>query len=349
MYLKVLPWALLAVTAAVLRDFWSLIFLTFVVGSLMNAIVTKIVTRTGRPWRRTLCLSYIVLVTIIVTTLILILPRAWRQGIHFGKDQLPQFKAQVEQYILDHTDKENYSKMREAIGRHIEELSPARVLTDAARIVQAFGRILLFVFLSMVFSFLILFDTTFVIEGAHCLRKSRLGWIYCEVEAPVVEFFRIVGKVFDAQIVIAVVNTTLTAVGMLVLGIPGVLFLSIVVFLCGLIPVIGAFLSSVPILITALVQPPGIILVIKGLVMILLVHAIEAYVLNPRIMGEHLHLPPLVVMVSLLVGEHFFGIWGVLLGVPGITYVIHWFAKQGARSGCPAAEPLRPAPPPADG
>jgi len=319
---KVVPWALLLAVVASLRTFWALIFLSFVIGSLMQPLAARLTERTGLSHKRSLSAVYLLLVCVIALTLVLLVPRAWKQGIEFGRHRMPLFWGQVSGFLEDQIPEETRAKVVATFSHHIEGLSPSSVLTDAATIVKTVGRLCLFAFLSLIFSFLVLLDPTFVTEAACQLRRCRLGWIYCEIEGPVVAFFKIVARVFDAQIVIALINTTLTLFGMLFFGIPGAMFLTVVVFLCGLIPVVGAFLSSIPILISALVQG-GLALTIEGLVMVLVVHALEAYVLNPRIMGEHLHMHPFTVMVTLLVSEHFFGIWGVLLGVPAVTYTVH--------------------------
>ncbi|MDP6424384.1 MAG: AI-2E family transporter, partial [Planctomycetota bacterium] len=65
----------------------------------------------------------------------------------------------------------------------------------------------------------------------------------------------------------------------------------------------------------------GISLVLLAIGMIAVVHIVEGYVLNPLIFGTHLKLNPVVVMIVLLVGHELAGIWGLLLGVPAITYL----------------------------
>jgi predicted PurR-regulated permease PerM len=50
--------------------------------------------------------------------------------------------------------------------------------------------------------------------------------------------------------------------------------------------------------------------------MIAVVHAIEAYYLNPRIVSSYVHIPVFVTFIILLLSEHFFGLIGLLIGVP---------------------------------
>jgi predicted PurR-regulated permease PerM len=50
--------------------------------------------------------------------------------------------------------------------------------------------------------------------------------------------------------------------------------------------------------------------------MIAIVHAIEAYFLNPRIVSSYIKIPVFVTFLILLVSEHFLGLAGLLIGVP---------------------------------
>lgn len=52
------------------------------------------------------------------------------------------------------------------------------------------------------------------------------------------------------------------------------------------------------------------------LLWILAIHQLEANFLNPKIMGDAAKIHPVLVVFSLLVGEHFFHTTGALLAVP---------------------------------
>jgi predicted PurR-regulated permease PerM len=58
------------------------------------------------------------------------------------------------------------------------------------------------------------------------------------------------------------------------------------------------------------------------LVAVGVIHMIEGMVLSPRIIGKIGHLHPVLVIAILLVAEHFFGMWGLILGVPVAIYLI---------------------------
>lgn len=175
--------------------------------------------------------------------------------------------------------------------------------------------------LSLLFSFLIVLDFPKLADSVRSLQYSRLSYVYQEVAASFRDFAIVLGTALEAQFVIAMVNTALTAVGLLFLGMgQSLAFLSVIVFFCSFIPVLGVFISSVPICLIAL-QDSGPFTMVLAILIIIVVHLIEAYLLNPKIYGSYMRLNPVIVLVILTIGAKLFGLWGLLLGVPICTYI----------------------------
>ena len=57
------------------------------------------------------------------------------------------------------------------------------------------------------------------------------------------------------------------------------------------------------------------------ILLIIAVHAVESYVLNPRIFGSHMKMNPVIVMILMTISGKLFGIWGLILCVPVATYI----------------------------
>ena len=190
--------------------------------------------------------------------------------------------------------------------------------------------------LALLFSFLILIDLNRIKAGISRLRTSRVGDFYEEAAPPIARFGIVLGRAVEAQAAIAVVNTVLTLIGLLLLDIPLVAMLSIIVFVCSFVPVLGVFISTTPIVLVALnTGGPGLSL--AAIALVILIHAIEAYVLNPLIYGRHLKLNPVLTLIILYVGYHAFGLWGMLLGVPVARYFIHDVIGVPGRTRAPRA------------
>jgi len=189
--------------------------------------------------------------------------------------------------------------------------------------------------LALLFSYLILIDLNRIKSGIARLRTSRVGDFYEEAAPPIARFGILLGRAIEAQAAIAVINTILTLIGLFILDIPLVAMLSVIVFVCSFVPVLGVFISTTPIVLVALnTGGPGLSLAAIGLVIV--IHAIEAYVLNPLIYGRHLKLNPVLTLIILYVGYHAFGLWGMLLGVPVARYFIHYVLGVTHRERRPA-------------
>ena len=90
--------------------------------------------------------------------------------------------------------------------------------------------------------------------------------------------------------------------------------------MCGLIPVLGMWLSSVPIILMA-INSGGVQLGLWALLMIIVIHMLEAYVLNPPIVSSVMHINPVMTLIILYIAHSVIGMWGMLLGVPIAVYI----------------------------
>ncbi len=174
--------------------------------------------------------------------------------------------------------------------------------------------------LSLLFSFLIVLDLPTLKRGIAGLQHTKVGFIYDEVADNIHEFGKVLGRALEAQFFIALVNTLLTGIGIYFMGLENLVFLCTIVFLASFIPVAGVFISSAPICLMAL-QVSGFGLMFLGIGLILAIHAIEAYILNPKIFGHHLRMNPVLVLIVLTISGKLFGIWGLVLGLPIVNYV----------------------------
>ncbi len=184
--------------------------------------------------------------------------------------------------------------------------------------------------LALLFSFLIVLDLPGLKESVKSLEQTSLRFIYVEVANNIYEFSQVLGQALEAQFFIALLNSLLTAIGLIILGLgTKIAFLAVIVFLCSFIPVAGVFISSIPICLIAL-QTYGLKAMIMAIMMIIVIHLIEAYVLNPKIYGSHMRINPVIVLIILTIGGKLFHVWGLVLGVPFCTYIFG-HAIQGRR------------------
>jgi predicted PurR-regulated permease PerM len=123
--------------------------------------------------------------------------------------------------------------------------------------------------------------------------------------------------VVRGQLLICVVNGVLSAIGFWLFGLKYWPILAILAAVMSLIPIFGSILSSVPVVLIGLTQ--GFWVALWVLLWIVGIHQIEANLLNPKIIGVAAKIHPVLVVLALIIGEHFFGLWGALLGVPVLS------------------------------
>jgi len=120
--------------------------------------------------------------------------------------------------------------------------------------------------------------------------------------------------VVRGQLLICGINGLLSAIGFAIVGLKYWPVMALVSAVFSLVPIFGSIASAVPAIAVALTQGVGTALFV--LLWILGIHQLEANVLNPKIMGDAAKIHPVLVIFSLLVGEHFFHVPGALLAVP---------------------------------
>ncbi|HET8697096.1 MAG TPA: AI-2E family transporter, partial [Gammaproteobacteria bacterium] len=368
---RVVIWAILFLLLWLLRDFFGLVFLTFVVAIIATPLADFGTRRLRLPHWAALSLVYVLFLVVLatfvrfvapsvaseVTRLIGNLPTTEERLIEVKNrlvERYPSMRQPLNGYLRSGLPDERLAIIDLQLGEEAKNLNltplqieeaaiattaPVGPLADyfnrqdqlylSALMSSQFQRIRQYapavtkalygatatVMLALLFSYLILIDAKRIKHGLARLKNSRVGDFYEEAARPIVRFGILVGRSIEAQASIALVNTVLTLIGLLVLGIPLVAMLSVIVFVCSFVPVLGVFASTVPIVLVAL-NAGGFSLSLAAIALVIVAHAIEAYLLNPLIYGKHLKLNPVLTLIILFVGYHAIGLWGVLLGVP---------------------------------
>ncbi len=378
---RVMIWVTLIALLWLLRDFFGLIFITFVLAFIATPLVRIGLTRLKLPYRFSLTLVYIIFLVVLGSFIRYVTPSVIgeaniflgnvsetqqklialgrdmgnkypgvERSMHgymrsvldddsrlFVDDQLDIFQLQIGlsdmdqvQYSINNDpDPEMQSKLRSYNDKEAELLITSLMNYQMSKIREKLPVMINYLYhgtatmlLALLFSFLILFDSARLGELMKSLGDSRLRHFYQQTAQPVIRFAYVVGRAIQAQAMIACVNTLLTFTGLLILDIPSIALLSLIVFVCSFIPVLGVFISTTPMVLAAL-NEDGLTLAVGVIAMIAVIHIIEAYVLNPMIYGKHLKLNPVLVLIILLVAYHGFGLWGMMLGVPVAHYFIH--------------------------
>jgi predicted PurR-regulated permease PerM len=153
------------------------------------------------------------------------------------------------------------------------------------------------------------------------LTSDLFSWLFEDIYFFGKKFVNTFGVVLEAQFFIALCNTALTTICLMFMHMPQILALALMVFVFSLVPVAGVIISLIPLSMVGY-SVGGIRDVIYIIIMIIAIHALESYVLNPKFMSSRTELPIFYTFVVLMVSEKLFGTWGLIVGVPIFTFLL---------------------------
>ena len=269
---KVVIWFCFFGLLFLVRKVFGLVFLTFILCYIFNNIILRLERRTRLKRRLWTVVVYLLFVSAVAGLFFLALPHILGEARLFIA-KVPQSIDAVHLYLDRLADKQ--PQMAPVLDRIKEAVSIKNLLGINREalvdfVVGSLNRTLhyaTYFLLATLFSFLILLDFPNLKARVRALRATRFKAAYDETAGSVVQFALVVGHTFQAQILIAVLNTIMTALGLWFLRLETIALLSSIVFFAGLIPVWGTFISSMPILLLSF-NKGGIGLAGKAILMI---------------------------------------------------------------------------------
>ena len=210
-----------------------------------------------------------------------------------------------------------------------------RAMTFAFHTATNIGTLTIATFMSLILSFFYTIELKKMKDFSSLFVKSGyLKWLFEDIRYFGKKFTNTFGVVLEAQFFIAICNTALTMIGLAIMRMPQIIALGLMVFILSLVPVAGVIISLIPLSIIGY-SVGGVRYVIYIFVMIMIIHAIEAYILNPKFMASKTELPIFYTFLVLLVAEHFWGTWGLIVGVPIFTFLLDVLDIKASRKSKP--------------
>jgi predicted PurR-regulated permease PerM len=160
--------------------------------------------------------------------------------------------------------------------------------------------------------------TAYLLVETHRLRAFLFRFIPPEREADAQHFLRalerVVGGYVRGQLITSLIIGVYTTVVMLLVGVPNAIAFGVLAAFADIIPLVGGIIAVVPASIAAFQESPTQALIV--LVALLVYQQFEDRLLVPRVYGQTLNLPALVVLLAVLAGAELMGVVGVLLALP---------------------------------
>lgn len=287
---------------------------TFLMGRL-ESLVTPLLNKLFPVNSKVVILAlYIIVISAISIVLYKYLPVITMQLTELVKQIVFFFQNPPEmqsiQYVIDYLS-----------AKFVEPTDFQQLMDGIYGYISGLGKLTMHIGLAILLSLFFLLEKDKIIRFTSRFRKGAFTSFFINMEQFGKKFINSFGKVLEVQFLIALTNTVLTLIMLWALGFPQLVGLGVMVFFLGLIPVAGVIISLIPLSMIAY-SIGGFMMVLIILILIAVIHSIEAYILNPKFMSAKTNLPTFFVFMVLLFGEHFLGIWGLIIGIPIFIFLL---------------------------
>lgn len=211
----------------------------------------------------------------------------------------------------------------DAIIQSITTTLSTTFVKAAGVVADLFSGIALFLFTILASIYISLSAHTFhdsILKAVPVRFRPEVTILIARIENTWKAFFR-------GQLTLMVFIGVIVWLGLEILGIPGAPYLGILAGLLEIVPNIGPVIATIPAVIVALLQGSThfqispTVAVLLVILFYYLVQQFENTLIVPKVLGQAVNLPGLVVMTGVLVGAEVGGLLGVLLSTPVIATI----------------------------
>jgi predicted PurR-regulated permease PerM len=261
-------------------------------------------------------LLFLCIVALVVSLLVPLVTRQVSSVIDHFPDYLADGQALVRDVAARFGQEPNFKldadHVRDWLSAGENRQAVTRYLTGLRSVTNSVISGLIIIVLGPVMAFYLLVDLPRLNRGAMALvppgRREEIRGLMDRIGQAVGGFFR-------GQLLVALFVGVASSIGLWAIGLPFWLLVGIVAGIFNLVPLVGPFIGGGLAVIIALVSGQPLKAVWAALVL-LVVQQIDNHLISPNVMGRTVQLHPVVVMLALLVGASFAGLFGMLVIVP---------------------------------
>ena len=297
-----------------LRDFLG----AFVLGSAIAFLIQPAIIRlhaAGVPRVLAIILIFIAIIVALAGLVLLIVP--------LGVSEVSQLQVQLPTLAAAAQDRLNSLQPIRVFGIDIDLKGVTETVSSHLReyLLGQFGNALTLglTALTMALQLLLMFIVAFLLAlEAPAVRRDLRRFVPNDYRTDFDQIWRQVRKMLYAyvrgQLIVAALIGVSSGVACFALGLPDAVALGLIAGVTALIPYFGPFLGAIPAILVGLSLSPQTALVI-ALVYLLLSNVI-LNVVYPKIVGDAVKLPPILVIIALIAGFSWGGILGMFVAVP---------------------------------
>ncbi|EKM6438388.1 AI-2E family transporter [Cronobacter sakazakii] len=320
----------IALLAILVAGFCILFFLHDLLAPLLVAIVlayllewpTSRLQRIGCSRGLAATLVLVLFIGIVLVMAFVVVPVAWQQGINLIRDipgmlnKLSDFAATLPKRFPALMDAGIIDAIAENMRTRIITLGDSVVKYSLASLVGLLTLAIYLILVPLMVFFLVKDKEQLLNAVRRVLPRNRglAGQVWVEMNQQITNYIR--GKVLE-MIVVGVA----TWIGFLIFGLNYSLLLAVLVGISVLIPYIGAFMVTIPVVCVALFQFGMGTEFWSCFAVYLIIQGLDGNVLVPVLFSEAVNLHPLVIILSVVIFGGLWGFWGIFFAIPLATLI----------------------------
>jgi len=297
-----------------LRDFLG----AFVLGSAIAFLIQPAVIRlhaAGVPRVLAIVIVFVGIIVVLAGLVLLIVP--------LGVAEIGQLQLQAPSLAAAAQDKLNNLQPVRVFGMDIDLKGVTETINSHLReyLLGQFGNAVTLgvTALTTALQIILMFIVAFLLSlEAPLVRRDLRRIVPSDYRSDFDQIWRRVRRMLYAyvrgQLIIAGLIGIFSGLACAVFGLPDPVALGLIAGITALIPYLGPFIGAVPAVLVGLSQSPA-----QALVILIAYIVISNFFLNvifPKVMGDAVRLPPILVIVALLAGFSWGGILGMFVAVP---------------------------------
>lgn len=197
---------------------------------------------------------------------------------------------------------------------------------------------LITLFLVLVLVFFFLKDGPRLLPWMHSVLGSGSGR---HIEAVLERVWATLGGFIRTQAVVSFVDAICIGAALFILDVPLAMVLSVITFIGGFVPMVGAFVAGALAVLVALVGN-GFTTAMIVLGIVIAVQQLEGNVLQPVLQSRSMELHAVIVLLAVTAGGSLYGITGAFLAVPVVAMIAVVLRYIGEQIDAVTAPPLDP-------
>jgi predicted PurR-regulated permease PerM len=297
-----------------LRDFLG----AFVLGSAIAFLIQPAVARlhaAGVPRILAIALVFVAIIAALAGLVLLIVP--------LGVSEVNQLQVQAPTLAAAAQERLNGLQPIQVFGINVDFKAITETINSHLReyLLGQFGNAVTLglTALTTVLQLLLMFIVAFLMAlEAPAVRRDLRRFVPSDYRSDFDQIWRQVRKMLYAylrgQLIVAALIGIFSGIACAVFGLPDPIALGLIAGITALIPYLGPLLGALPAILVGLSQSPGQAVLIG--ISYVIISNVFLNVIYPKVMGDAVRLPPILVIVALLAGFSWGGILGMFVAVP---------------------------------